>query len=301
MPAFYPENNTPALTDSEQRILNKILGTLQDGIAVTGVTLNGDVSVGALSMDQSTPGTTNGVVVNASALPTGAATQATLASILAALSDPATSAKQDTGNASLATIASGMATQATLASILVKLADPATQATLAALNAKVTACNTGAVTVAASALPTGAATAAKQPALGTAGTASTDVITVQGIANGVAQPVSGTVTANTATASLANSTAYEASRVVKASAGTLLSLTGYNSGPAQFLQIFNSTTVPANGVAPVLVVAVPATSSFAFEWRNGVPLGTGISISNSSTGPTKTIGSADCYFTATYL
>lgn len=41
-------------------------------------------------------------------------------------------------------------------------------------------------------LPTGAATSAKQPALGTAGTASTDVITVQGIASGVAQPVSGT-------------------------------------------------------------------------------------------------------------
>ena len=53
-------------------------------------------------------------------------------------------------------------------------------------------------------LPTGAATAAKQPALGTAGTASTDVLTVQGIASmtalkvdgsAVTQPVSGTVTA----------------------------------------------------------------------------------------------------------
>ncbi len=51
-------------------------------------------------------------------------------------------------------------------------------------------------------LPTGAATAAKQPALGTAGTASSDVITVQGIASmtalkvdgsAVTQPVSGTV------------------------------------------------------------------------------------------------------------
>src|SRR6185437_13000416 len=50
-------------------------------------------------------------------------------------------------------------------------------------------------------LPTGAATAAKQPALGTAGTASSDVITVQGITSmtplkvdgsGVTQPVSGT-------------------------------------------------------------------------------------------------------------
>lgn len=51
------------------------------------------------------------------------------------------------------------------------------------------------VTVSSSALPTGAATSAKQPALGTAGVASTDVITVQGIASGVAQPVSGTVAA----------------------------------------------------------------------------------------------------------
>jgi hypothetical protein len=59
-------------------------------------------------------------------------------------------------------------------------------------------------------LPTGAATAAKQPALGTAGTASADVITVQGIASmtalkvdgsAVTQPVSGTVTANAGTGS----------------------------------------------------------------------------------------------------
>jgi hypothetical protein len=42
-------------------------------------------------------------------------------------------------------------------------------------------------------LPTGAATAAKQPALGTAGTPSADVISVQGVASGTPQPVSGTV------------------------------------------------------------------------------------------------------------
>jgi hypothetical protein len=39
-------------------------------------------------------------------------------------------------------------------------------------------------------LPTGAATAAKQPALGTAGSSSTDVLSVQGIASGTAMPVS---------------------------------------------------------------------------------------------------------------
>lgn len=54
-------------------------------------------------------------------------------------------------------------------------------------------------------LPTGASTAAKQPALGTAGTPSADVLSVQGVASmtpvkvdgsGVTQPVSGTVTAS---------------------------------------------------------------------------------------------------------
>jgi hypothetical protein len=39
-------------------------------------------------------------------------------------------------------------------------------------------------------LPTGAATAAKQPALGTAGSPSTDVISVQGVASGTAMPIS---------------------------------------------------------------------------------------------------------------
>ena len=43
-------------------------------------------------------------------------------------------------------------------------------------------------------LPTGASTAAKQPALGVAGTPSTDVISIQGVVGGTTIPVSGTVT-----------------------------------------------------------------------------------------------------------
>jgi hypothetical protein len=84
---------------------------------------------------------------------------------------------------------------------VVVIGDPATNAGVAPVDAT----NGLAVDVKASALPTGAATAAKQPALGTAGTASTDVLTVQGIASmtplktdgsATTQPVSGTVTAN---------------------------------------------------------------------------------------------------------
>jgi hypothetical protein len=52
-------------------------------------------------------------------------------------------------------------------------------------------------------LPTGASTAAKQPALGTAGTASTDVLTVQGIAS--MTPLAGNVTQFAGTAAAVNS------------------------------------------------------------------------------------------------
>lgn len=74
------------------------------------------------------------------------------------------------------------------------IGDPATNAGVAPVDVtaglKVDLGTDNDVVVSSSALPTGAATAAKQPALGTAGSASTDVLSVQGIASGVALPVS---------------------------------------------------------------------------------------------------------------
>lgn len=98
------------------------------------------------------------------------------------------------------------------------------------------------------------------------------------------------------------SVAYEASRVVKAKPGTLFGLTGYNSkASAQFIHVFDAPGTPAEGAIPVVVISVAASSPFSIDWGAlGRTFERGIVLVNSSTGPTKTIGSADCWFDAQY-
>ena len=122
--------------------------------------------------------------------------------------------------------------------------------------------------------------------------------------SGVTAPVI-TAVDNTSTYAPSNvsSTAYEASHVVKSSAGVLFSMTGHNSANAgQFIQFHNATSLPADTAVPVLIFFVPSKTSFSLDFggKFGRYFSTGIVVCNSSTGPTKTIGAANCWFDVQY-
>lgn len=101
----------------------------------------------------------------------------------------------------------------------------------------------------------------------------------------------------------ATTSAYAASLVIKGSAGVLFSITGYNSsGSDQFIQLHDASSLPSDTAVPAVVFKVRSGRNFSlsFGGKFGRYFSTGIVICNSSTGPTKTIGSADCWFDAQY-
>lgn len=98
-----------------------------------------------------------------------------------------------------------------------------------------------------------------------------------------------------------HSNAYEASRVVSGP-GLLYGLFVYNSNAAtQFIQIHDSATLPPDGAVPALFFPLATVSAYPLSWLPGRSFQRGIAICNSSTGPTKTIGSGDCFFDVQYV
>jgi hypothetical protein len=68
-------------------------------------------------------------------------------------------------------------------------------------------------------------------------------------------------------------------------------------GSAQYVNVFDANTIPADTAVPLLSWPVAANNGvgFAFSPR-GRQFQTGLVLCNSSTDATKTIGSADCFF-----
>lgn len=96
--------------------------------------------------------------------------------------------------------------------------------------------------------------------------------------------------------------ALAASLIVKPSKGGLLRVFGFNTlAGTQFIQLHDSATLPVDTAVPIAVIAIAASSAFSID-LNGLifPFQNGIVICNSTTGPTKTIGAANCLITALY-
>jgi hypothetical protein len=86
------------------------------------------------------------------------------------------------------------------------------------------------------------------------------------------------------------STTAEACRVLKNGTGNLYGVSGY-AGQAQFIMVFNSPTIPADGaVTPATWAYVPQAGSWSIDY-DVIParMSTGITVCASTTGPlTKT-------------
>lgn len=97
--------------------------------------------------------------------------------------------------------------------------------------------------------------------------------------------------------------AYATNLVVAAGPTRLLRLSGYNAKiSAQFIQLYNTVSLPADTAVPVAVLTVAASSNFSMDLGiYGKKFGVGLVIGNSSTGPTKTVGSADCWIEVTHV
>lgn len=95
-----------------------------------------------------------------------------------------------------------------------------------------------------------------------------------------------------------SSTAAEAGRVLKASAGTLFSASVYNGAAiAQWYQIHDSAAAPAANAVPKMAIKVAAGGNGNFDYgMRGRAFANGIYITNSTSAMTYVAGAADSLF-----
>ena len=93
-----------------------------------------------------------------------------------------------------------------------------------------------------------------------------------------------------------------ASLVAKTGPGTLHSLQCNNgAGAANFICIFDATSLPGNGTNPAIApIAVPVSSSAFINFDPGIDFVNGIVIAKSTTAPTITLGANDGFISCGY-
>ena len=151
----------------------------------------------------------------------------------------------------------------------------------------------------------GVATAAKQPALGTAGTPSSDVITVQGNASGTPIPVSGTFSASFGTATSGGytikhlvSAANTNPTSVKASAGQVYGWSIYNNATYPvYVKFHNTSGTPTAGSGVVQTVGIQSGTQINVFNTHGIPFATGIGLTivkDLADAGTTAVAASDC-------
>ena len=231
-------------------------------------------------------------------------------------SGAATAANQSTGNSSLSSIDGKIAACNTGAVVVSTSALPTGAATaanqstgnssLSSIDGKITACNTGAVVVSSSALPSGAATAAKQPAIGTAGSPSADVVSVQGVAGGTAIPVSqsGTWTVGISAAqTLATVTTVGTVTNLSQMGGTAIAMgTGVRTAGTQRVTIATDDVVPASQSGTWTVILGAGTAGVGKLTSNsGVTIGAVELAASQTLGTVTTVGTVTAVTTVSTL
>lgn len=85
--------------------------------------------------------------------------------------------------------------------------------------------------------------------------------------------------------------------------GRLIGFTVTNTNAsAQFVLMFNASSLPADNAVPILGASVPGAGTLSLNWGpDGRWFTIGLVLCNSSTQGTKTIGVADCLFDVQYV
>ena len=94
----------------------------------------------------------------------------------------------------------------------------------------------------------------------------------------------------------------QASAVVKTGPGLLYGITVTSTlASAQYLLVFDASTLPADGAIPLLAKSVPANDAVGFSWLPARTFQVGCIVCNSTTNTSKTIGAANCFFDVQFL